>query len=102
MTTTITTNNQPRQLMYLCDFSEAEQQKIRSDYDWMSPEDLEYNYGFFRYRSTVYHLQDFMRFSSDPEEFTGWDGYHSDSYFSGVLVRLTEDCDAVVVGRFCS
>ena len=98
---TITTNNQPRELLYLQDFSEAEQQQIRSDYDWMEPEDLECNFGFFRYRSSVYHLQDFMRASGPPVELEGWDGYHSDSYFSGVLIRLTEDCESVVVGRYC-
>ena len=101
MPTTITTNNQPRELMYLSDFSEAEQQQIRSDYDWMEPEDLECNYGFFRYRSSVYHLQDFVRVTG-ADELQDWDGYHSDSYFSGVLIRLTEDCDHVVVGRYCS
>lgn len=51
MTLSITTNNQSRELLYLCDFSEAEQKQIRSDYDWMEPEDIECNFGFFRYRS---------------------------------------------------
>lgn len=97
----ITTNNQPRQLMYLCDFSESEQQRIRSDYDWMRPEDLECNYGFFRYRSSIYHLQDFMRIASN-DALQGWDGYSSDSFFSGVLIRLQDDCDSVIVGRYCS
>lgn len=101
MTLTITTNNQPRQLMHLCDFSESEQQRIRSDYDWMCPEDLESNYGFFRYRSSIYHLQDFMRVAGN-DALQGWDGYSSDSYFSGVLIRLQDDCDSVIVGRYCS
>jgi hypothetical protein len=101
MATTITTNNQPRELLYLCDFSEVEQQQIRSDYDWMEPDDIDCNFGFFKYRSNVYHLQDFMR-AEGNNAFQGWDGYHSDSYFSGVLIRLTEDCESVVVGRYCS
>ena len=98
---TITTNNQPRELLYLQDFSEAEQQQIRSDYAWMQPDDLECNYGFFRYRSIIYHLQDFIH-ADDFGELEGWHGYHSYSYFSGVLIRLTEDCESVVVGRYCS
>ena len=40
MTLQITTNSQPRDLLCLRDYSEAEQQQIRSDYDWMSPEDI--------------------------------------------------------------
>ena len=99
--TTITTNNQPRELLYLQDFSEAEQQQIRSDYDWMEPDDLECNNGFFRYHSRIYHLQDFIR-ASESSELKDWDGYHGDTYFSGVLVRLTKDCESVVVGRYCS
>ena len=50
-------------------------------------------------RHSMYSYGDSDSYSGD---FQGWDGYHSDSYFSGVLVRLTEDCDHVVVGRFCS
>ena len=101
MTLTITTNNQPRDLLYLSDFSEAEQQQIRSDYDWMRPEDIDCSFGFFRYRSSVYHLQDFMRVENN-DALQGWDGYSSDSYFSGVLIRLAEDCESVVVARYCS
>jgi len=99
----ITTNNCPRELLCLYDFSEEEQQQIRSDFDWMDPEDLECNYGFFRYRSSVYHLQEFLRFfNSYAGEFKGWDGYSADSYFSGVLIRLAEDCESVIVGRYSS
>ena len=101
MTLTITTNNQPRDLLYLSDFSEAEQQQIRSDYDWIGPEDIDYNFGFFRYRSSIYHLQDFMC-AENSDAFQGWDGYHSDTYFSGVLIRLAEDCESVIVARYCS
>ena len=100
MTTTITTNNQPRELMYLSDFSEAEQQQIRSDYDWMEPEELETGCGFFRYRSSVYHLQNFMRVS-EANELQGWHGYVGETWFSGVLIKLV-DSDSIIVGRYCS
>lgn len=101
MTLSIKTNNQSRDLLCLSDFNEAEQKQIRSDFDWMLPEDLECECGFFRYRSSVYHLQDFMR-TEGNEAFQGWDGYLSDSYFSGVLIRLGDDCESVVVARYCS
>ena len=87
--------------MHLGDFSEPIQLEIRKDYDWMDPQDIECNFGFFVYRGQVYHLQDFMRVTdvSDPD-LNGWDGYVSDSVWSGTLVKLTEDCGFVVVGRF--
>ncbi len=100
----IITNNQPRDLMHLCDFSQSDQDKIRKQFDWMHPDSIEYNYGFFKYRGEFYHLCDFI---STPAESTSelqhWEGYSSDSYFSGTVVRLVEgDCDRVVVGRYSS
>ncbi len=101
MTLNITTNNAPRDLLCLWDFTETEQRRIRSDFDWMDSGDLEGSCGFFRYRSSVYHLSDFLRVDG-AAELQGWDGYSSDSYFSGVLIRLQDDGDSVVVGRYCS
>ena len=99
---TIKTNNVPRQLKYLCDFSAADQRKIRAQYDWMEPEDLDCNYGFFKYRNCFYHLQDFMTVANDASgDLAGWDGYAGDSYFSGTLIKLADnDCDYVIVARY--
>ena len=44
----ITTNNQPRDLLTLWEFSEKEQAQIRSDYDWL--DDIESDCCFFRYK----------------------------------------------------
>lgn len=100
---TIKTNNCPRPLLYLWDFSESDQAKIRSQYDWMDTEDLECNYGFFKYQGYFYHLQDFLRVSCESTgDLVGWDGYTNDSYFSGVLIKLVDNnCDNVIVGRYC-
>ena len=89
----IKTNNQARNLLYLSDFSEREQTKIRENYDWMDKEDIEYNYGFFRYRGIVYHLQDFQHYSGES-----WDGCYGLNYFASILIKLTSDCNHVIVG----
>lgn len=104
MSLTIKTNNQPRPLLYLSDFSAADQVKIRSQYDWMEPEDLEYNFGFFKYRNCFYHLQDFLRtYKESTGDLAGWDGYTSDSFFSGTLIKFVDnDYDNVIVARYCS
>ena len=98
----IRTNNVPRELLYLCDFSASDQDKIRKQYDWMEPDDLECNYGFFKYHGCFYHLQDFLRVENDASgDLVGWDGYAGDSYFSGTLIRFADnDCDRVIVGRY--
>lgn len=92
---TIKTNNQPRDLLCFWDLSKAEQELARLDFDWL--EDLEENCGFFRYRRQILNLAEFMRGGAD-----GWDGARSDSYFSGTLVRLSEDGESVTVGRWLS
>ena len=103
MTVTIKTNNQERDLLYFSDFNKSEQQQLREDYDWME-DDLETNFGFFYYKDAIYHLQDFTSLHGENkcDDFAGWDGVVSDSYFSGVLIKLTQDCESVVVGTFSS
>ncbi len=98
----IRTNNVPRDLLYLCDFSASDQDKIRKQYDWMEPDDIECNYGFFKYHGCFYHLQDFLNVENDASgDLVGWDGYAGDSYFSGTLIRFADnDCDRVIVGRY--
>ena len=96
----ITTNNQERELLNLYRFSEAEQKRIRSDYDWMETEELETTGGFFRYRSSVYHLNDFILCPDKDGPLAKWDAYAADSYFSGVLIRLSYDLESVIVGRW--
>lgn len=89
----IKTNNHARELLYLSDFNEKDQAKIRADYDWMDKDDLELDYGFFRYRGMIFHLQDFARYSGDF-----WDGCYGLNYFAAVLIKLSNDCDHIIVG----
>ena len=94
----IVTNNQPRDILTWYDLTPAEQKEF--DY-------LEEGEGsFFRYKNQVYDLGEFVRieasFTPHPqcECWERWHGYASDSYFSGVLVRCTSDCDQVIVGQY--
>jgi len=98
---TIKTNNQPRRLLFACEFSGAERAKLREQFDWMSDDEFDSNCSFFRYKGYYYNLADFMRVDvANGSPFVGWHGYSSDSYFSGVLIKLCgED---VIVGRYCS
>lgn len=47
--------------------------------------------GFFQYRGSWYHLDDFQ--VCNAGELQEWDGFAPDSYFSGVAIRLSDDCE---------
>lgn len=91
----IISNKTPRDFIYWYDLSEKE----KRDFDYLKTEDEQMSASFFRYRGNVYDAAEFMRVGSNGE-LKGWDGYSSDTYFSGVLVKFI--WDQVVVGRYYS
>ena len=99
----IITNNVPRHITYGYELPAS----ARKDFDWMSDEDFDCA-EFVRYKRHWYALSEFMRIeptTATNVQFAGWnewDGYSSDSFFSGVLVRFCQDCEAVIVGRYYS
>lgn len=94
----LTTNNVPRDLIYFSDLTEKEQK----NFDWYD-DDENSGLDFFRYRGNAYCLSEFMRVTKlEREWFKDWDGYMSDSYFSGIVVRYVNDFEQVVVGSYYS
>jgi hypothetical protein len=63
-------------------------------------EDGESDDGFFCYLGHWYHVSDFM-FSHDANA-NGWQGYASDSFFSGVVIRISPDGESYIVGTYIS
>lgn len=57
--------------------------------------------GFFKFKGYWYHLSDFMTASGNPA-LKGWDGYASDSYFSGTLIKLSSDGEQYKVAQYFS
>lgn len=100
---TIITNHHPRPIIYGFELSESE----RSEFDYL--ENIE-DASFFRYRGQLYDLGEFVRIVpagskgsafahyDHTGELSGWHGIATDSYFSAVVVRYSEDDEAVVVG----
>lgn len=86
----IITNNHYRHILYFCELEPSEQEELKNSYDTIEEST------FFRYRGQVYDLNDFMRSADD--RFEDWQGYHGDSYFSAVLIKFDESCEAVKVG----
>jgi len=95
----IITNNQPRQVIYGYDLSDKEKQEFNYVVDLDS-------YGpFFRYKGLTYDLNEFQRVTDTMENchgFNGWDGFQSDSFFSGIVIKYTADYEHVIAGRFYS
>lgn len=98
---TIRTNNQPRDILTAHELTEAERGEF--DYhDWLSIQAGTDSASFFRYHGTTYDLGEFSTTSGLPADnpLRGWDGYVSDSFFSGVVVRFVDDCERIIVGTF--
>lgn len=101
----ITTNNVPRPILDGWDLS-AEERKEFDYLDWHRVEEGSDSASFFRYRGQLYDLSDFTRVDKNSPNLSAfwekWDGYQSDSHFSGILVKYTDDSETVIVGTYHS
>lgn len=93
----VKTNNAPRPLIAWHELTDSE----RREFDWIeSPEET--GADFFRYRGNVYCVSEFMRVPEKSDALDNWDGYAADSYFSGTVIKLSEDGESVIAGRYYS
>jgi hypothetical protein len=103
MSLTITTNNVPRPIIDAWELTVDERAEF--DYvDWAGVEDGSESASFVRFKGQLYDLAEFERWDNpaSPTRDTRWDGMRSETFFSGVLVRYTEDQDHVVIGSYYS
>ena len=57
----------------------------------------------FRYRGNVYSLDEFMRVEKNaPDWMKEFHGYHSDSFFSGILIKLDDTNESVKAYTYIS
>jgi len=76
----IITNRHWREFIYRCDVPES---VLADQFDYLDEETPD---GFIHYRGSWYHINEFTNCSID-----GWHGQRSDSFFSAVLIRLSDD-----------
>ena len=94
----IITNNQPRHVLYAWELSTKE----LSEFDYMDDEEKE-SAQFFRYKGNVYDLGEFLVVENNTTfgELSQWHGYQGDSYFSGLVVKYTDNrYESIIVGRY--
>ena len=94
----IITNNKPRPMLALADLPI----KAQADFDYVLLSDS-YSPRFVQYKNEWYDVYDSQNIGRELgfDQFKGWHGIVSDSFFSGVLFRLCDD-EQVVVGRYFS
>lgn len=100
----IITNHRQRELVALCDVP-ADQ---RGYLDYITGEDV-YSPRLVQYRGEWYDVNEFQFIPAGSFlDGKGWDGYQSDSFFSGVVIRWGHDWsgepdyESVIVGRYWS
>jgi hypothetical protein len=102
-TVKVITNNVPRPIIEWADLTDTE----RADFDYIDAAAIvagESIAEFFRYKGTLYHLND-CETTHVPlpagHFLLEWTGYYSDSFYSGVVFRYVDnDCMDVIVGRY--
>jgi hypothetical protein len=90
----VITNNAPRNLVYGYELTAKE----RAEFDYIKSDEID-THDFFRYRGNVYDPHEFM---CAPDDMKPWQGYQGDSYFSGIVIRYTEDNESIIVGTYIS
>lgn len=75
---------------------------VRKEFDYL--EDIEEKL-FIHYKGK-YYLDEFMRIDDVmtlySPEFKGWHGYMPDSFFSGLLIRYSKDCEQYQIATYFS
>jgi hypothetical protein len=79
-------NNQERELIQYWELTSKEKEEFTGILN--GPE----NYLYFRYKGVIYLFEDFMRIEKyHPFYKQGFDGFLSDSFFSGILVKVNQE-----------
>ena len=92
----VTTNNHWRDVVYGYELTPAERAEF--DYiDWNAVEAGCDNPSFVRYKGELHDLSEF-----ELTTLPGWQGYRSDSFFSGLAIRYSDDFERVVVALILS
>jgi len=98
---TIITNNVPRDVIEAYELTLKEQAEF-DYYDWNRIIAGKENPNFFRYKGEVYDIGEFMPIGNLVPSLKGWDGYQSESFFSGILLKYVDNFERVIIARYYS
>ena len=98
---TIITNNHERYFKYGYEVP----QSVLDWYDWLD-EDSKHD-GWICYRGHWSHISDYLATynpihnPNPPEWLTEWDGYKSDGFTSGAVIKISDDRETYRIGTYC-
>ena len=97
---TIKTNGHYRNLLSWYEIPIKDQEYFLSLMELEGLEDSDY----FSYKGTIYFLGDFMAIDcNNPLSDLGYDGYLSDSFFSGIIIKYDKyDYNSIQVATYLS
>ena len=75
--------------------------KWRKEHDWMSDEEYE-TASFVWYKGWATPLSEFMSVDKNAPFGGKWNGYTSDTFFSGVVIEVSDDGEQYRVGMYYS
>lgn len=95
----ITTNHQPRHLIWWHDLTDAE----KAEFDHYDDDAIAFGESsepeFIRYKGELYDTADFSPLPRPSK----WDGYLAQAFYFGIVVKFVpDDPDSVIVGRYCT
>lgn len=73
----------------------------REEFHWLNGSQFD-EQTFIKYKGQYYALNEFMTIEHAGDVFKGWHGYLSDSYFSGVLLRVSDDGEQYQIATYYS
>lgn len=83
-------------LIYGWDLTEKE----KEEFDYL--DNIEEDFTGFRYKGWTYDLNDFMRTEKNSPFFGIFDGIHSDTFFSGVGIKISNGGESIKAYTFIS
>lgn len=92
----IKTNNRWRPFSYRY---EVPARILRDQFDYQNAEEA--TDGFIHYRGRWYHADEFMKVETDGP-LSAWHGYAPNSFFSGIVIRVSSDCEMYQIGTYYS
>jgi len=74
--------------------------KEKREFDYI--DNIDDNFTGFRYNKRTYGLDEFLRIEKGDPFFGFADAYISDSFFSGILIKIDEECETLRAYTFIS
>ena len=71
----------------------------RKQFNYLSDEEFD-THNFVKYRRSYYDVNEFMAIPNRSSSDLGaWDGYHGETYFSGIVIKLSSDGERYKIGE---